>query len=46
MTDVDENLDDHFEYHSDELELSGDPETGDWSIRCVTSTSGSAACPC
>ena len=27
--------DDHFEYHSDDLELSGDPDQGDWSIRCV-----------
>jgi phospholipid/cholesterol/gamma-HCH transport system ATP-binding protein len=26
---------DHFEYHSDELELAGDPDDGDWSIRCV-----------
>jgi phospholipid/cholesterol/gamma-HCH transport system ATP-binding protein len=26
--------DDHFEYHSDELELEGDPDQGDWSIRC------------
>ena len=24
-----------YEYHSDELDLTGDPETGDWSIRCV-----------
>jgi phospholipid/cholesterol/gamma-HCH transport system ATP-binding protein len=24
-----------FQYHSSELNLSGDPETGDWSIRCV-----------
>jgi phospholipid/cholesterol/gamma-HCH transport system ATP-binding protein len=27
--------DDHFEYHSDDLDLSGDPDHGDWSIRCV-----------
>jgi phospholipid/cholesterol/gamma-HCH transport system ATP-binding protein len=27
--------DDHFEYHTDDLDLSGDPEQGDWSIRCV-----------
>jgi phospholipid/cholesterol/gamma-HCH transport system ATP-binding protein len=27
--------DDHFEYHSDELDLSGDPDKGEWSIRCV-----------
>jgi phospholipid/cholesterol/gamma-HCH transport system ATP-binding protein len=27
--------DDQFEYHSDELDLSGDPETGNWSIRCI-----------
>ncbi len=27
--------DDHFEYHSTELELSGLPDTGDWSIRCI-----------
>jgi phospholipid/cholesterol/gamma-HCH transport system ATP-binding protein len=26
---------DHFEYHSDELDLAGDSETGDWSIRCL-----------
>jgi phospholipid/cholesterol/gamma-HCH transport system ATP-binding protein len=26
--------DDHFEYHSDELDLSGDPDQGNWSIRC------------
>ena len=26
---------DHFEYHSTELDLSGDPEHGNWSIRCV-----------
>jgi phospholipid/cholesterol/gamma-HCH transport system ATP-binding protein len=25
----------HFQYHSDELELSGDPDTGNWSIRCI-----------
>ncbi len=24
-----------YEYHSDELDLTGDPSTGDWSIRCV-----------
>ncbi len=24
-----------YEYHSTELDLSGDPEAGDWSIRCV-----------
>jgi len=24
-----------YEYHSDELDLSGDPTVGDWSIRCV-----------
>jgi hypothetical protein len=22
-----------YEYHSDELDLSGDPDVGDWSIR-------------
>jgi phospholipid/cholesterol/gamma-HCH transport system ATP-binding protein len=27
--------DDDFEYHSSDLELSGSPETGDWSIRCI-----------
>src|ERR1700736_521038 len=27
--------DDHFEYHSDELDLTGDPDSADWSIRCV-----------
>jgi phospholipid/cholesterol/gamma-HCH transport system ATP-binding protein len=26
---------DHFEFHSDELELVGDPDTGNWSIRCL-----------
>ncbi len=26
---------DDFEYHSEELDLSGDPESGDWSIRCI-----------
>ena len=26
---------DDFQYHSDELELAGDPEQGEWSIRCV-----------
>jgi phospholipid/cholesterol/gamma-HCH transport system ATP-binding protein len=26
---------DHFEYHSDELDLAGDPDAGEWSIRCV-----------
>jgi phospholipid/cholesterol/gamma-HCH transport system ATP-binding protein len=26
---------DHFEYHADDLDLAGDPETGNWSIRCV-----------
>src|SRR6202040_1993292 len=25
---------DHFEYHSDELDLSGDPDHGNWSIVC------------
>jgi phospholipid/cholesterol/gamma-HCH transport system ATP-binding protein len=25
----------HFEYHSDELDLSGDPDAGNWSIRCI-----------
>jgi phospholipid/cholesterol/gamma-HCH transport system ATP-binding protein len=24
-----------FQYHSDELELAGDPEAGEWSIRCI-----------
>lgn len=24
-----------FQYHSSELDLSGDPESGDWSIRCI-----------
>jgi phospholipid/cholesterol/gamma-HCH transport system ATP-binding protein len=24
-----------FQYHSDELDLAGDPETGNWSIRCI-----------
>src|ERR1700716_2219397 len=24
-----------FQYHSSELDLSGDPETGNWSIRCL-----------
>jgi phospholipid/cholesterol/gamma-HCH transport system ATP-binding protein len=26
---------DDFQYHTDDLELSGDPEAGDWSIRCT-----------
>jgi phospholipid/cholesterol/gamma-HCH transport system ATP-binding protein len=26
---------DQFEYHSDELDLAGDSETGNWSIRCL-----------
>jgi len=26
---------DHFEYHADDLDLSGDPDTGNWSIRCI-----------
>jgi phospholipid/cholesterol/gamma-HCH transport system ATP-binding protein len=26
---------DHFGYHSDELDLAGDSETGNWSIRCL-----------
>jgi phospholipid/cholesterol/gamma-HCH transport system ATP-binding protein len=26
---------DHFEYHSDELDLTGDPDDGKWSIRCL-----------
>jgi phospholipid/cholesterol/gamma-HCH transport system ATP-binding protein len=26
---------DHFEFHSDELDLVGDPDSGDWSIRCL-----------
>jgi phospholipid/cholesterol/gamma-HCH transport system ATP-binding protein len=26
---------DHFEYHSDELDLAADSETGNWSIRCL-----------
>jgi phospholipid/cholesterol/gamma-HCH transport system ATP-binding protein len=26
---------DDYQYHSDELDLTGDPATGDWSIRCV-----------
>jgi phospholipid/cholesterol/gamma-HCH transport system ATP-binding protein len=25
----------HFQYHSEELDLSGDPDTGNWSIRCI-----------
>ena len=25
----------HFQYHSEELDLAGDPETGNWSIRCL-----------
>ena len=27
--------DEDYQYHSDDLELAGSPETGDWSIRCV-----------
>jgi phospholipid/cholesterol/gamma-HCH transport system ATP-binding protein len=27
--------DTHFQYHSEELDLAGDPETGNWSIRCL-----------
>jgi len=27
--------DTHFQYHSSELDLSGDPEAGNWTIRCV-----------
>jgi phospholipid/cholesterol/gamma-HCH transport system ATP-binding protein len=26
---------DHFEYHSDELDLAAESETGNWSIRCL-----------
>jgi phospholipid/cholesterol/gamma-HCH transport system ATP-binding protein len=26
---------DDFQFHTDDLELSGDPESGDWSIRCT-----------
>jgi phospholipid/cholesterol/gamma-HCH transport system ATP-binding protein len=26
---------DHFEYHASDLDLSGDPDKGNWSIRCV-----------
>jgi phospholipid/cholesterol/gamma-HCH transport system ATP-binding protein len=26
---------DDFEYHSSELDLSGDPDAGNWSIRCI-----------
>jgi phospholipid/cholesterol/gamma-HCH transport system ATP-binding protein len=26
---------DDYQYHSDELDLTGDPSTGDWSIRCI-----------
>jgi phospholipid/cholesterol/gamma-HCH transport system ATP-binding protein len=28
-------MSDEFEYHSQELDLTGDPEDGDWSIRCT-----------
>jgi phospholipid/cholesterol/gamma-HCH transport system ATP-binding protein len=28
-------MSDEFEYHSRELDLTGDPEDGDWSIRCT-----------
>ena len=24
-----------YQYHSSELDLSGDPDTGNWSIRCI-----------
>jgi phospholipid/cholesterol/gamma-HCH transport system ATP-binding protein len=27
--------DDHFEYHAEDLDLSGDPDSGEWSIRCL-----------
>ena len=26
---------DEYEYHSSELDLSGDPDAGNWSIRCI-----------
>jgi phospholipid/cholesterol/gamma-HCH transport system ATP-binding protein len=26
---------DHFEFHADDLDLVGTPDTGDWSIRCL-----------
>ena len=29
------DTDDHFEYHSTDLDLSGHPDTGNWSIRCI-----------
>jgi phospholipid/cholesterol/gamma-HCH transport system ATP-binding protein len=28
-------MSDDFQYHSDELDLTGDPEAGNWSIRCL-----------
>jgi phospholipid/cholesterol/gamma-HCH transport system ATP-binding protein len=28
-------MSDDYEYHSSSLDLSGDPATGDWSIRCI-----------
>ena len=28
-------MSDDYQYHSDELDLSGSPETGNWSIRCI-----------
>ena len=28
-------MSDDFEYHSSELDLSGDPDAGSWSIRCI-----------
>ncbi len=28
-------MSDEFQYHSDELDLSGDPDAGNWSIRCT-----------
>ncbi len=32
---TDPHHEDHFEWHREDLELSGDPEQGDWAIRCV-----------
>jgi phospholipid/cholesterol/gamma-HCH transport system ATP-binding protein len=26
---------DHFEFHSEDLDLTGDPDQGEWSIRCI-----------
>ncbi len=28
-------MEDHYEFHSSDLDLSGDPESGNWSIRCM-----------